>query len=526
MSPSATPPNEREQTTYADSRMDDRNLKATLAQVLDHWPCAGLAVAVITDGGLAWFHGHGLADVAAKTPITEDTVFRIGSITKTFTAVAVMQLWEQGLVDLDAPANDYLRTFRLVPAKPNLSHATVRHLLTHTAGVGYWRRLSDLLQPGVGSGDRAGRSGAPPLAQYYRRGLPIEIEPGTKWAYSNHGFAALGQIVEDVSGEPLDRYLRDRIFDPLGMEHTNLIRSERVRALLATGYVLRSQGLKAVADREVPTVGGGGMYSTTADIARYVAALLRIAANEHDSVLRPETVATMFRPHFQPDPRVPGMGLAFELGEEGGHKTVGKTGILSGFHSAMALAPDEGIGILVFSNTGGLDGRGAPIPLATMLLRLLLGLSVDPIRIDIAPRPETWSEIRGWYSPAPGPVTNLSLRVLMGAGPEVVVQSGHLMLKPLTPIPAMRRGFRLYPDDPNDPWVFRIYFPEFGMNLRLVFDGGRKQGAATRLLLDVMSFERRPDFRNPRPWVTGGLAASTAALAIRSVLHHRGSVRT
>jgi hypothetical protein len=234
----------------------------------------------------------------------------------------------------------------------------------------------------------------------------------------------------------------------------------------------------------------------------------------------------MFRPHFQPDPRVPGMGLAFELGQEGEHRTVGKTGILSGFHSAMALAPEEGVGVLVFSNTGGLEGRGAPIPLATMLLRLLLGLSVDPIRIDIAPRPETWSEICGWYSPPPGPVTNLSLRALMGAGPEIVVQGGHLMLKPLTPIPEMRRGFRLYPDDPDDPWVFRIYFPEFGMNLRVVFGGGRKQGAATRLFLDVMSFKRRPDVQNPRPWVTGGLAVGTAALAIRSVLHHRSSVRT
>jgi CubicO group peptidase (beta-lactamase class C family) len=100
--------------THAYGPIDDLDLKATQTQVLDHWPCAGMAVAVIRDGALAWFHGHGLADVAAKTPITEDTVFRIGSITKTFTAIAVMQLWEQGLVDLDAPANDYLRTFRLV----------------------------------------------------------------------------------------------------------------------------------------------------------------------------------------------------------------------------------------------------------------------------------------------------------------------------------------------------------------------------------------------------------------------------
>ena len=92
---------------------------------------------VVADGELAWFHGLGLANVEAKAAITEDTVFRIASITKTFTAVAVMQLWEQGLIDLDAPVDNYLRTFRLVPTHPNLRPATVRHLLIHTAGVGY-----------------------------------------------------------------------------------------------------------------------------------------------------------------------------------------------------------------------------------------------------------------------------------------------------------------------------------------------------------------------------------------------------
>jgi CubicO group peptidase (beta-lactamase class C family) len=517
MSAPTTRIDEDEHATPAYGRIDDLDLKAKVAQVLDRWPSAGLAVAVVRDGALAWFHGHGLADIAAKTPITEDTVFRIGSITKIFTAIAVMQLWEQGLVDLDAPANNYLRSFRLVPRKPNMRPATIRHLLTHTAGVGYWRGLSDLLQPGVGSGVRAGRSGAQPLAEYYRRGLPVEVEPGTKWVYSNHGFAALGQIVENVSGQPLDRYLRDRLSVPRGMEHTDLIRSERVKPYVATGYVLRSRGLKPVADREVPTSGGGGMYSSTPDIARCVAALLRMAADEHGSVLQPDTVATMFRPHFQPDPRVPGMGLAFELGEEGDHRTVGKTGILSGFHSAIALAPEEGIGVIVFGNTGGLDGRGAPEPLAAALLRRLLGLPDEVIRIDIAPRPEIWSDICGWYAPPPGPVTNLFSRALMGAGAEVVVHRGHLMLKPLTPIPGMRRGFRLYPDDPDDPWVFRVHVPDYGMELRVVFAGGPRGGAAARLLLDMMSFERRPDLLNPRPWVTGVAAAGVATLAIRGV---------
>jgi hypothetical protein len=95
MSASPNGPNLDENTTHAYGRIDYLDLKATVAQVLDRWPCAGLAVAVIRDGELAWFHGHGLADVAAKAPITEDTVFRIGSITNTFTAIVVMQLWER-----------------------------------------------------------------------------------------------------------------------------------------------------------------------------------------------------------------------------------------------------------------------------------------------------------------------------------------------------------------------------------------------------------------------------------------------
>ena len=486
-----------------------------MAEVLDRWPAAGVAVVVIRDGAPEWFFGHGVADVDSKEAITEDTVFRIGSLTKTFTAIAIMQLSERGLLDLDAPAIEYLRGFRLVPAKESFQ-PTVRHLLTHTAGIGYWRRLTDLLQPALGAGDRAGPSGALPLAEYYRRGLPVEVEPGTRWAYSNHGFAALGQIIEDVSGQPLDRYLRERIFEPLEMDHTDLVRSERVRSRLATGYVLRSRGLKPVADREVPTPGGAGMYSTAADVARYIAALQQIHAGDGGSVLTPETLISMFQPHFQPDPRLPGMGLAFELGEESGHRTVEKTGIVSGFHSAIVLAPDERIGVVGLSNTGGLDGRNAMAPLAAALLRRRLGLPDQRVRNDIPARPETWSEICGWYSPDPGPVTNLFTRAQMGAGAEVTIRDGHLMLKPLHPVPAIRRGIRLYPDDPNDPYVFRIEIPEYGMNLRVVFSQSPKDGqTVTRLLTDMFTFQKRPDARNPRPWLEGAILAGATAIAVR-----------
>ena len=487
---------------------DEPDLRRLVASALNRWPTTGMAIAIVREGGVE-FVCHGVADVRTGRAITADTVFRIGSLTKTITAVAVMQLSEQGLVDLDAPAHDYLRAFQLVPAKAGIRPVTVRHLLTHTAGVGYWRRLSDVLHPAVGSGVTA-RS-VVPLAEYYRGGLRVDVEPGTRWAYSNHGFAALGQIIEDVSGEPLDRHFRDRVFAPLGMTHTDFILSDRLRADLATGYVVRSRGPVPVTPREVPTPGGGGLYSTAADMASYLTALLRGGVNDHGRVLAAETVASMFRPHFQPDPRIAGMGLGFELRDERGRTFVGKGGTISGFLSAIEMAPEAGLGVIVLTNTGRLDNRGAAEPLAAMLVRHLLRLPDAPVRDDIAPRPDTWGELCGWYAPDAGPVTNLFLRVTMGAGVEVVVRGGQLVVKPLTPIPAMRAGMVLHPDDPDDPRVFRVVMPQYGRTSRVVFtdDGPR------RLLLDVMSFEKRPDARNPRRVIKGVAAAGIAAQAIR-----------
>ena len=202
---------------------DRRELEARVGEILNRRAAVGLAVGVVRDRSLEFFHGHGVADITSRAPVTEDTVFRVASITKTFTAVAVMQLWEQGIVDLDAPANDYLRAYRLIPARPSFRPATVRHLLTHTAGIPEVLHPSDLLKPIFGETVKVGQR-MPSLAEYYRRGLRIEAEPGSRFAYTDHAFATLGQIVEDVSGQPFDRYLRESLFEPLGMTHTDLVR--------------------------------------------------------------------------------------------------------------------------------------------------------------------------------------------------------------------------------------------------------------------------------------------------------------
>jgi CubicO group peptidase (beta-lactamase class C family) len=266
-------------------------MKARVGEILNRWPAVGLAVGVVRNGSLDSFSADGVADIGSNAPITQDTIFRVASIIKTFTAIAVMQLCEQGRIDLDAPASDYLRACRLVPAKASFRPATVRHLLTHTAGIGEMAHPSGVLRPDFGESFGEGRP-VPSLAEYYHGGLRIGAEPGTRFTYTNHGPATLGQIVEDVSGEPLARYLREHIFGPLGMADTSLVRSELDHSRLATGYTMGSQGAKPVVYREMVTAGAASACSSTRDMARYVAALLGGGANEHGSVLRPGTLAT------------------------------------------------------------------------------------------------------------------------------------------------------------------------------------------------------------------------------------------
>ena len=242
-----------------------------------------------------------------------------------------------------------------------------------------------------------GDGALPALAEFYRGRLHQVAEPGTRHTYSNHNFATLGQIVEDVSGTPLARYVREHIFAPLGMADTDLVRSDRVRARLATGYALRSHGPRPVRDCDLVTVGAGGVYSTTRDMARYVVALLGGGANEFGSVLKPATLASMFAPHYRPDPRLPGTGLAFFRHDLRGHLVVDHNGLMPGFCSQMTLAPDHSVGVVAFTN--GAKGAAAWLGAETAgLLRYVLGVADDTIRSDVAHHPEVWREICGWYS--------------------------------------------------------------------------------------------------------------------------------
>jgi CubicO group peptidase (beta-lactamase class C family) len=508
-------------TDHALSGADDLEMKARVGEILNRHPAVGLAVGVVRDGSLAYFHGHGVADIASGTPVTEDTVFRIGSITKTFTAIAVLQLWQRGLLDLDAPANDYLRAYELVPAKAAHRPATVRHLLTYTAGLPQAVYLSRAFKPTVGEMVGFGQR-VPTLAEFYRGELPLVAEPGAMHIYSNHSFATLGQIVEDVSGEPLDRYFRGHIFGPLGMEHTDLLRSERVRGRLATEYALHSRGPCPIRDCDLITAGSGGIYSTTRDMAGYVAALLGGGAGERGSVLKPETLAAMFAPQYQPDPRLPGVGLAFYRRDVGGHLIVEKDGLVRGFASQMFVAPGDGVGVVAFTN-GARAPHGWLGPEVLGILRLVLGVPGDVIPTAVPHHPEIWGDLCGWYV-FPGSLRDVQKWAV--AGVQVLVRRGQLTLRVVTPVPGLPREFVLHPEDDGDPGLFRIDLSALGLaTARVVFSRAPDTGtAALHVELPGMpvSFQKQPATRDPRMWAKGALGALGIATAAAAVRRRRG----
>jgi CubicO group peptidase (beta-lactamase class C family) len=469
--------------------MSEEQLRTWVGELRDRHSMIGMALGVVRPSGLEFFHAHGLANIAAGTPITQDTGFRIASITKTFTTLAVMQLWEQGLLDLDRPVNDYLRSFRLLPHRRDDRPATVHHLLTHTSGIPEMVSKRHMLRYILGESVALGQS-VPPLKAYYHGGLRLVTSPGSRFTYTDHNFAVAGQLVEDVTCVPLDIYLREQIFLPLGMTATDLLRTRAVEERLATGYTLGRRGVRPVTDRHWVTDAASSIYSTPRDMARYVAALLGGGANEHGTVLKPETVAMMFAPQYQPDPRVPGMGLAFSRFDLGGHLAVEHEGILPGFNSEIFLAPEQGLAVMAFTN----GARGAMFWLpaeSSRLLGRLLGAPEDTVRTDLPQHPEVWPQLCGFY-PFRGPLTDMRSRAMFGAGIQVLVRARQLVARVLSPFPTAYRGFVLHPDDDRDPYTFRIDMSALGIpTARILFRPGPH--TSTSLLCDLypLTLEKR-----------------------------------
>jgi hypothetical protein len=227
----------------------------------------------------------------------------------------------------------------------------------------------------------------------------------------------------------------------------------------------------------------------------------------------------MFGPHYQTDPRVPGIGLAFMRSYLGAYLAVEHQGILPGFNSQIWVAPDDGVGVVAFTN----GARGAVIWLMAEvagLLRQLLGVPDEVIRTDVPHHPEIWGDLCGWY-PVSAQLTDNQARGIAGLGAEVFVRRGQLTLRALSPIPAAYRGFALHPDDGKDPHVFRIDLSQYGLGTARIVFSGEPEAGTIRIHTDMfpLSLRKQPPPRTrgcgslarlvrlrwpPRRWRSGG----------------------
>ncbi len=489
------------------------DLRRTVIEAARRHGLGGVAVAVIRRGEPVSTECLGLADRASGREITPDTVFRIASISKTMTALGLMQLYEDGLFQLDDPVNNYLKTFR-VEAPVGGAEVTFRHLLTHTAGIGEMPRSSELLSRTAWG---MAPPGSPPanLASRYRGALRPEVAVDTKWAYANHGFAVVGQLVEDIAGRPLADYMREHLFDRLGMASTDYERTDRVAAAMAVGYHWMLGRLRAVKDYDLTLLGPGAVLSSLSDMTRYAGALLAGDTAAAGNVVRPATLGEMLSLQYSPDPRLNGLGLAFFLDRFGEHRIAGHDGNLPGFASALLVAPDDGIGVVVLTNNSTTIGAHL---LADTLMRSQLGLD-DPTsslpRPDVAESPHLWPELTGHYAPRPGFLTNLRMWQVTGGEVQVTVKGRHLVLRALSLLPELRKGLRLYPIDDGDPLLFAVNVE--GLFVPIAFQRAQ-EGRDSVLCVSAPAFATlhcRPAWRSSRVRLQTLAIAGVAAATLR-----------
>jgi CubicO group peptidase (beta-lactamase class C family) len=415
-------------------------------------------------------HGEPARLAHAGGQVGRDSTWRIGSVSKAITAIGVMQLVEHGTVDLDAPLERSLRSLRV--EGPDAEAITIRHILAHTAGFGVLRRVTDLGRPMAGM---AGRKPPKSLVEYYGGVVRTDFKPGEAWIYSNHGYAVLGQIVEDVTQTDFADHMRAAVLAPLGMQDSDYAPSDRLLAALVPGFQRRGESLARTAMRHMLLPPAGSVLSTTGDLARLVEGLLA-----GGGVLAPATLAEMLRPHHQLHPVLVGMGLGFALHRFDGLQIAMHNGAWEGFAAHLAFVPDAGVGVAMVTNvrTTVLDR------LAPALLRRLLGVG-DPESL-LRPGPPHGRNVdafTGIYRPLPKVRGRRALLSGLPGALEVGTRDGMLTLR----TPPRRRAAVLHPAN-DDPLTF--WFEQQGVVQAAVFavEAGDE---IDRLYLGPYRFARR-----------------------------------
>jgi CubicO group peptidase (beta-lactamase class C family) len=302
----------------------------------------GAAFVFVQDGRVVYEKGYGLANVAELRPADpETTIWRIGSISKTFTALAVTQLADRGRVDLRADVNRYLSRVHVPDTYP--LPVTVRDLLTHTSGL-------DEIRPGTQapSADKV-----LPFAEFLRPRLARVRPPGETISYSTYGITLAGELVEEVSGMDFEDYLRANVWLPLGMRRTAIAVPPELSRDLATGYERAGDSLQVAAWEWYHTTPASSVNGTAADMARYMIALLQHGRLGAARVLSDSMGGEMLARQASPHPLVPGVTLGLWEDYVGRLRVVEHGGNVAGFSSQMTLIPSENAGFFVVGHFEG-----------------------------------------------------------------------------------------------------------------------------------------------------------------------------
>lgn len=463
----------------------------------------GIGIGVVQDGEMTHAEAFGHADIALGKPYTPDARHRIGSITKTMVSLCLMALVDEGRLTLQSRVADLLPDIELQGHGETL---TVWHLLTHTGGIGEAPNAEDLKKPF----DLLFHETDPnvPLAELYAAGITIEAPPGTKWAYANHGFALLGEIVSRTEKAPLADVMQRRVFGPLVMTSSDT--ADQPHPDLARGYsqaptpqdraMLDLLGVQLESDDPVDgwnlpgkfvrvwgNGGAGAVQSTVTDMGRYALALLRAACG----IVRQETFAAMTADQWRPDKRLPGWGLGFGVRGGGRLRRFGHGGsVFGGWNSQLTLFPQLDAALIIHINlySDSFDRLIAP-----PLIDAFLGFK-EELPPAIPPDPRVLATAPGVYElTMPGPLTNFRPQFNCGRV-QISDKDGELMM--YSRRGAWKTGARLLPVRTSEPDFFAIDMPgEPVTYMAMLLDG---TGAVTGLRFQqIVDMYRSPDIP---PW--------------------------
>jgi CubicO group peptidase (beta-lactamase class C family) len=315
------------------AHMDER-----IPALMKQYRIPGCSIALVKNGEIAWTECYGYADVESGRALTTDTPMSVQSITKSVTAWGVMRLVEKGLIDLDAPVSQYIKSWQFPLTDYPTEKITVRQLLSHTSGMPLGD-FTNIYSPG---------EAMPSNRDVMTEEAVLMREPGTKFSYSNTGYNLLEILIEDVTGQSFSEYLRSEVFLPLGMESATFEIDTAAKPYLPTGYNLSK---KPVPIYLYPSKASGGLFATAHDIARFAA-----AGMQENPVLSSESIKLLYAPQSH---KIGIYGLIFEAYGFGhyieklpnGALSVSHGGQGNGIMTHLQAVPETGDAIVILINS-------------------------------------------------------------------------------------------------------------------------------------------------------------------------------